>query len=284
MQNAPESPSEASAAPRPSRAPHATSEAATEAASGAHEASEAHAPLSNTDLDEIEARAAALYEYATVTDEEGQAALHELTDTDVPALLAEIRRQRAALDEMTHLRDNALRALYRDDVDTDIDLEETIAAPFYGPGWDWDEHDLQPVVREAANAVRPAFGKLTQERDRLRVELATEKREHEFTMRQRNNRGRRLLHLRDLANTGDTEHLLAAAKDTLAASVDDFTPAELAAAQADVDALNAEFPDEPQDGTRPCGHDDYHDPHEWADRPGVWCGGHSHADDEAVQA
>ncbi|PAZ15626.1 hypothetical protein CLM62_12585 [Streptomyces sp. SA15] len=28
-------------------------------------------------------------------------------------------------------------------------------------------------------------------------------------------------------------------------------------------------------GTRPCGHDDYHDPHEWAERPGVWCPGHS---------
>jgi hypothetical protein len=28
-------------------------------------------------------------------------------------------------------------------------------------------------------------------------------------------------------------------------------------------------------GTGQCGHDDYHDPHEWADRPGVWCPGHS---------
>ena len=26
-------------------------------------------------------------------------------------------------------------------------------------------------------------------------------------------------------------------------------------------------------GTQPCGHDDYHDSHEWADRPGVWCPG-----------
>lgn len=29
------------------------------------------------------------------------------------------------------------------------------------------------------------------------------------------------------------------------------------------------------EATRPCGHDDYHDAHEWADRPGVWCPGHS---------
>lgn len=27
--------------------------------------------------------------------------------------------------------------------------------------------------------------------------------------------------------------------------------------------------------TAPCGHDDYHDAHEWADKPGVWCPGHS---------
>ncbi|MCX4596153.1 hypothetical protein OG819_42830 [Streptomyces sp. NBC_01549] len=92
--------------------------------------------------------------------------------TDVPLLLAEVRRLTAALDEMTHCRDNALRALYRDDVDTDIDLEETIAAPFYGPGWDWDESDLQRVVREAAAAVRPAFGKLTQQRDKVRDQVA----------------------------------------------------------------------------------------------------------------
>lgn len=93
---------------------------------------------------------------------------------DVPVLVDAVRRLTAALTEMTHCRDNALRALYRDDVETDIDLEETIAAPFYGPGWDWDESDLKPVVREAADAVRPAFGKLTQERDRLRADAAAE--------------------------------------------------------------------------------------------------------------
>jgi hypothetical protein len=76
------------------------------------------------------------------------------------------------LAEMTRLRDNAVRALYRDDVDTDIDLEETIAAPFYGPGWCWEEHEIQPVVREAASAVRPAFGKLTQQRDEARARVA----------------------------------------------------------------------------------------------------------------
>ncbi|MER6607338.1 hypothetical protein ABT282_15850 [Streptomyces sp. NPDC000927] len=32
-------------------------------------------------------------------------------------------------------------------------------------------------------------------------------------------------------------------------------------------------------GPRQCGHDDYHDAHEWADRPGVWCPGHSLTDE-----
>lgn len=132
------------------------------------------APLTEQQLDEITARAAHLHEYATLTDGPLQADADQLTGEDVPALLAELRRRGAALTEMTHCRDNALRALYRDDVETDIDLEETIAAPFYGPGWDWDASDLKPVVREAADAVRPAFGKLTQERDRLRADAAAE--------------------------------------------------------------------------------------------------------------
>lgn len=51
--------------------------------------------LTSLDLDDIAARAAALYEYATVTDPDGQAALNELTDTDVPALLDTVRRLRA---------------------------------------------------------------------------------------------------------------------------------------------------------------------------------------------
>lgn len=56
---------------------------------------------------------------------------------------------------------------------------------------------------------------------RQRAELDAEKAQHQFTLRQRNNRSTRLLHLRDLANAGDAEALLAAAKDTLAASVHD---------------------------------------------------------------
>ena len=147
-------------------------------------------PPTEQQLDEIETRAAAATkgpwrrseDYSDVLAPDGsQLASYWMSadgefiahaPDDVRTLLDEVRRLTADLDEMTHCRDNALRALYRDDVETDIDLEETIAAPFYGPGWDWDGSDLKPVVREAADAVRPAFGKLTEERDRLRTELA----------------------------------------------------------------------------------------------------------------
>ncbi|SFY52091.1 hypothetical protein [Streptomyces sp. F-1] len=59
-----------------------------------------------------------------------------------------------------------------------------------------------------------------------------------------------------------------------------------AAVEAHVVAHDSDDPEHVDDcpgGTRPCGHDDYHDPHEWADRPGTWCPGISYADDEASQ-
>lgn len=49
------------------------------------------------DLDEIAARAAGLYEYATGLDDAWQAEADRLSGTDVPALLAEARRLRAEL-------------------------------------------------------------------------------------------------------------------------------------------------------------------------------------------
>lgn len=58
---------------------------------------------------------------------------------------------------------------------------------------------------------------------RLRAQLAAEQSAHRFTLRQRNNRSLRLQHLRTLALAEDIDALLAAAKDTLAASVDDHT-------------------------------------------------------------
>ncbi|MGW5477655.1 hypothetical protein [Streptomyces sp. NPDC004008] len=90
--------------------------------------------------------------------------------------------------------------------------------------------EIDAVVRNAdliGADIDPATAKtLVAEVRRLRAELATEQAQHAFTLRQRNNRSERLLHLRDLANTGDTAALVVAAKDTLAASVADHTPTE----------------------------------------------------------
>lgn len=55
--------------------------------------------LTTQQLDEIEARAASLHEYALLADEPLQADADQLTGEDVPALLAEVRRLNAALAE-----------------------------------------------------------------------------------------------------------------------------------------------------------------------------------------
>jgi hypothetical protein len=57
------------------------------------------APLAEDQLNDIETRAAYLHEYATLTDVPLQADADQLTGTDVPALLAELRRLRAERDE-----------------------------------------------------------------------------------------------------------------------------------------------------------------------------------------
>jgi hypothetical protein len=58
------------------------------------------APLDDTRLDEIAARAAGLYEYATGLDDAWQAEADQLAGTDAPALIAELRRQRAQIAEL----------------------------------------------------------------------------------------------------------------------------------------------------------------------------------------
>ncbi|MFE2297961.1 hypothetical protein ACFXAW_07170 [Streptomyces sp. NPDC059445] len=69
-------------------------------------------PLTSLDLDEIEARAAALYEYGTLPSQDGQNALDQLTDTDVPALVAEVRCLRTELADarVQSIRDLADKA------------------------------------------------------------------------------------------------------------------------------------------------------------------------------
>lgn len=64
-------------------------------------------PLTDTQLYEIAGRAAGLYEYATGLDDAWQDEADQLTGTDVPALLAEVRRLRAQLDAVTGLCDAA---------------------------------------------------------------------------------------------------------------------------------------------------------------------------------
>ncbi|MGW1497540.1 hypothetical protein ACWCQW_02930 [Streptomyces mirabilis] len=59
-------------------------------------------PLTGQQLDEIETRAAHLYEYGDPTDTR-TAGWEELAGTDVPALLAEVRSLRAAMEEIRHL-------------------------------------------------------------------------------------------------------------------------------------------------------------------------------------
>lgn len=120
------------------------------------------APLAGERLDEIAARAAALYEYGKPDD----AAWEVLAGDDMPALVADLRLLRAVLD--------------------------------------------------------------------------AEKQAHRFTLRQRNNRSTRLMHLRDLALAGDVEALVAAAKDTLAASVDDHARCGEGASEAAGAPLAAE--------------------------------------------
>ncbi|MGY5048261.1 hypothetical protein ACWDE0_21915 [Streptomyces sp. 900105755] len=55
------------------------------------------------DLDTIEARAAHLYEHATTTVPDVQDDFDRLAGTDVPALVAEVRRLRAAMEQIRHL-------------------------------------------------------------------------------------------------------------------------------------------------------------------------------------
>ena len=89
--------------------------------------------------------------------------------------------------------------------------------------------DQEPGVQALfACAAEAAVALADAEIDRLRAELDAEKSTHAFTLRQRNNRSKRLLHLRDLAKAGDTEALYAAARDTLAASVHDHEHAAAA--------------------------------------------------------
>lgn len=72
---------------------------------------------------------------------------------------------------------------------------------------------------------------------------------------------------------GDWPSLTLAEVDQLIADETEHLAA-LRTARAQIAALIAD-----EAGTRPCGHDDYHNPHAWADRPHLWCPGLDQDDD-----
>ncbi len=92
---------------------------------------------------------------------------------DVEQLLGRVRELAGSLDEMTRCRDAAVRALHRDDIETDIDVEDTIANSLWGPGWDWeDERTPRLIAREAGPAIRPALAKACEQRDQALARVA----------------------------------------------------------------------------------------------------------------
>lgn len=98
-------------------------------------------PLTEQQLDEIEARASGLYEYATGLDDAWQVEADQLAGTDVPALLAEVRRLRFRIAELgeqgpgdRETVDEAAQ-MYRSLRTT---IERTMAEP---DRWDGDEDE-----------------------------------------------------------------------------------------------------------------------------------------------
>jgi hypothetical protein len=70
-------------------------------------------PLTEQQLDDIETRAASLWEYATLTDIPLQADADQLTGEDVPALLAEVRRLRVERDAFRDQRNRVFETNQR---------------------------------------------------------------------------------------------------------------------------------------------------------------------------
>lgn len=74
-----------------------------------------HTPPTGQQLDEIEARAAGLYEYATGLDDAWQAEADQLAGTDVPALLAALLDSRTEIEKLIrwHREDETAAAKMR---------------------------------------------------------------------------------------------------------------------------------------------------------------------------
>jgi hypothetical protein len=117
------------------------------------------APLDDTRLDEIAARAAGLYEYATGLDDAWQAEADQLAGTDVPALIADLHRQRQELDSVRANRD-----YWRDRYRTESRTTWSSEVP---PGGEVCADCGEPVESEPCREHNP-----TAVAEQLRAELA----------------------------------------------------------------------------------------------------------------
>ena len=139
----------------------------------------------------------------------------ELDDTyrdDVREIL-EAEGWRETADDTVVADNGALWTETNDALDSGVDAPDKSWSVAFDSG--------VPASVIAAVALVAAGTDLIDEVRRLRAILDAEKTAHLFTLRQRNNRSQRLAELHDLALAGDLDGLAAAAKNVLAASVDD---------------------------------------------------------------
>lgn len=92
---------------------------------------------------------------------------------DLAGMLTESRRaERSAMascQEAYRVRDAALRMLDRDDIETDIRIYDEVSEAINSLNWEWVDQASDNAPNELIQAVtdrlRPAFAKLTEERD-----------------------------------------------------------------------------------------------------------------------
>ncbi|WP_109000816.1 hypothetical protein [Streptomyces rishiriensis] len=94
-----------------------------------------HTPLTTQQLDEIEARAARLYERTATIDPNAHPDFGQLTDTDVPALVADLRRSRAELAAGRALAADATEYRIHVPEDGGTTLLVRRQASAHGAGW-----------------------------------------------------------------------------------------------------------------------------------------------------
>lgn len=307
------------------------------------------------DLDEIEARAAHLHEYGDPTDTR-TAGWEELAGTDVPALVAEVRRQRTELErraedvaflerttlpelrrEIEHHKDGKQRWRARAEkadaraaelaavemftpqqcpagkhADWLVDSEYAHACPWCQIGRLHAESaavhtflDEQELAARAFELPTPAWVEAVRAASATSGVPVGASQPSSVSESAQSPTGAATGHLGDLPSTEDlasadnptplrwglndvqwcddgTLLVMLSGPDREAYWLE-LDPERAAVLREDL-AGPAEDPAPAEDftGTQPCGHDDYHDPHPWADRPNVWCPGIGYDDDQAA--